>query len=190
MTVVLGWRSWKPGKVLRGESWQINFKREHGPQAGTEAQSFFLTAEKWWVMQEHIKAMTTTFDGLLWIGDPVSEEDHVVHLLASLPLIQHAGYCSWGTHRGSKDRSRHWVIITWRLEAKGTGRCWCKQWDDKNTATQSKETKVPPLWKVWAYQVVYLSYQAVYQLYHMVYRSYQVLYDILWTSKINDCCFC
>lgn len=36
-------------------------------------------------VQEHIKAMTEIFDGLSVIGDPISEEDRVVHLLASLP---------------------------------------------------------------------------------------------------------
>ena len=36
-------------------------------------------------VQEHIKAMTEFFDGLSVIGDPISDEDHVVHLLASLP---------------------------------------------------------------------------------------------------------
>ena len=32
---------------------------------------------------EHIKAMTEIFDGLSVIGDPISDEDRVVHLLAS-----------------------------------------------------------------------------------------------------------
>ena len=36
-------------------------------------------------MQQHIKAMTEIFDSLAVIGDPVDEEDRVVHLLASLP---------------------------------------------------------------------------------------------------------
>ena len=36
-------------------------------------------------VQEHIKAMTEVFDLLSVIGDPVAEEDRVVHLLASLP---------------------------------------------------------------------------------------------------------
>lgn len=45
-------------------------------------------------MQEDIKDMTTIFDGLAEIGDLISDEDPVVHLLASMPLIQHAGYCS------------------------------------------------------------------------------------------------
>ena len=36
-------------------------------------------------VQEHIKTMTETFEELAVIGDAVSEEDQVVHLLASLP---------------------------------------------------------------------------------------------------------
>ena len=35
--------------------------------------------------QTHIKTMTEIFDSLSVIGDPVSEEDRVVHLLVSLP---------------------------------------------------------------------------------------------------------
>ena len=35
-------------------------------------------------VQEHIKAMTEVFDALSVVGDPVSEDDRVVHLLASL----------------------------------------------------------------------------------------------------------
>ena len=36
-------------------------------------------------VQEHVKAMIETFDSLAAAGDPVKEEDRVVHLLASLP---------------------------------------------------------------------------------------------------------
>lgn len=36
-------------------------------------------------VNEHIKTMTEVFEELAVIGDPVSEEDRVVHLLASLP---------------------------------------------------------------------------------------------------------
>ena len=36
-------------------------------------------------VQKHIKALTEIFNGLSVIGDPVAEEDRVVHLLASVP---------------------------------------------------------------------------------------------------------
>ena len=36
-------------------------------------------------VQQHIKSMTETFESLSVIGDPVSDEDRVVYLLASLP---------------------------------------------------------------------------------------------------------
>ena len=36
-------------------------------------------------VQEHFKAVTETFDGLSVIGDPISDEDCVVHLLATFP---------------------------------------------------------------------------------------------------------
>ena len=36
-------------------------------------------------VQKHIKSMTETFEALAVIGDPVTEEDRVVYLLASLP---------------------------------------------------------------------------------------------------------
>ena len=35
-------------------------------------------------VQDHIKTMTEIFDGLSIVGDPVTEEDRVVYLLASL----------------------------------------------------------------------------------------------------------
>ena len=36
-------------------------------------------------IQEHIKSLTEVFEALSVVGDPVSEEDRVVQLLASLP---------------------------------------------------------------------------------------------------------
>ena len=36
-------------------------------------------------VQEHIKTMTETFNALTVIGDKITEEDRMVHLLASLP---------------------------------------------------------------------------------------------------------
>ena len=38
-------------------------------------------------VQDHIKAITEIFDGLFVVGDPVTEEDRVVFLLASLPEL-------------------------------------------------------------------------------------------------------
>ena len=38
-------------------------------------------------VNEHIKAMSEIFEWLAVIGDTVSEEDRVVHLLASLPEL-------------------------------------------------------------------------------------------------------
>ena len=46
---------------------------------------FSLKLEEGESVQEHIKTMTETFEELAVIGDAVSEEDQVVHLLASLP---------------------------------------------------------------------------------------------------------
>ena len=36
-------------------------------------------------VQEHVKAVMEIFEGLSVVGDPVTEENHVVHFLASLP---------------------------------------------------------------------------------------------------------
>ena len=36
-------------------------------------------------MQDHIKSITEVCDELMAIGEVVSEEDHVIYLLASLP---------------------------------------------------------------------------------------------------------
>ena len=36
-------------------------------------------------MQDHVKTMTEIFSELSIVNDPISEEDRVIHLLASLP---------------------------------------------------------------------------------------------------------
>ena len=38
-------------------------------------------------MQDHVKAMTEVFDELSVVGDPIKEEDRVVHLLASYCIV-------------------------------------------------------------------------------------------------------
>ncbi len=38
------------------------------------------------LVQAHIKTMMEVFDGLSVLGDPISDEDRVVYLLASLPM--------------------------------------------------------------------------------------------------------
>lgn len=48
-------------------------------------QLYSLRLENDGSMQEHIRAMTETFNALSVIGDAITEEDRVVHLLASLP---------------------------------------------------------------------------------------------------------
>ena len=57
-----------------------------GQQVATAAKTFFyLRLKEDDSVQEHIKAMTEIFDGLSVIGDPISDEDCVVHLLATFP---------------------------------------------------------------------------------------------------------
>ena len=41
-------------------------------------------------VQEHIKGMMELFDELAVIGDPIEEEDRVVHLLAGAAVVVHA----------------------------------------------------------------------------------------------------
>ena len=54
-------------------------------------------------VQEHVKAMIEVFDGLSVAGDPVSDEDRTVHLLASLPeSYNNARDCSRGKSRGTQ----------------------------------------------------------------------------------------
>lgn len=68
-----------------GEAGKPISEENMGEQAGTEAKSVLFAVENWGVVQEHVKAMTEIFEGLSVIGDPILEEDRVVHLLASLP---------------------------------------------------------------------------------------------------------
>ncbi len=46
---------------------------------------FSLRLKEGELVQQHVKVMTEVFETLSVIGDPITEEDHVVHLLASLP---------------------------------------------------------------------------------------------------------
>ena len=48
-------------------------------------QALFPSLEGGESVQEHIKAMTETFNSLSVIGDTITDEDGVVYLLASLP---------------------------------------------------------------------------------------------------------
>ena len=68
-------------------------------------------------VQEHIRKLTELFEELAVIGDPMKEEDQVVHLLASLPEFFSvcSCYCSriqcWcaengGCHRASANEER------------------------------------------------------------------------------------
>ena len=57
-----------------------------GQQARAVKKTLFVATKE--SVHEHTKAMTELFEVLevlAVIGDPVTEEDHVVHLLASLP---------------------------------------------------------------------------------------------------------
>ena len=57
-----------------------------GQQARAVKKTLFVATKE--SVHEHIKAMTELFEVLevlAVIGDPVTEEDHVMHLLASLP---------------------------------------------------------------------------------------------------------
>ena len=57
-----------------------------GEQTGTEEEALFSVPERERdSVQEHILKMTEVFEELAVVGDPVEEEDRVVHWLASLP---------------------------------------------------------------------------------------------------------
>ena len=54
-----------------------------GQQARAVKKTLFVATKE--SVHEHTKAMTELFEVLAVIGDPVTEEDRAVHLLASLP---------------------------------------------------------------------------------------------------------
>ena len=54
-------------------------------QVATTEKALCIKAEGGESVNEHIKAMSEIFEALAAIGDAVTEEDRVVHLLASLP---------------------------------------------------------------------------------------------------------
>ena len=68
----------RPRRSNHGRSWLISSKL--GQQAGATAKAVFIAAER-----PRLRTMTEVFDALSVVGDPVPEDDRVVHLLASLP---------------------------------------------------------------------------------------------------------
>ena len=63
-------------------------------------------------VNEHIKAMSEIFEGLAVIGDTVSEEDRVVHLLASLPELYNVLVTAL---EAQSEQIPKWGLITERL---------------------------------------------------------------------------
>ena len=63
-------------------------------------------------VNEHIKTMSEIFEGLAVIGDAVSEEDRVVHLLASLPELYNVLVTAL---EAQSENIPKWELITERL---------------------------------------------------------------------------
>ena len=79
-TIVLSLLTVQPSlRYLIGDPSEVWQKLESQFQKRTN----FFEAKRGRFCTEHIKAMTEIFDGLSVIGDPISDEDRVVHLLAS-----------------------------------------------------------------------------------------------------------
>ena len=61
-------------------------KEDVGQQGAPEKKKLYsMRLKEGGSVQDHIKTMTETFNALTVIGDKITEEDRVVHLLASLP---------------------------------------------------------------------------------------------------------
>ena len=71
-----------------------------------------IKAEKRESVNEHIKAMSEIFEALAAIGDAVTEEDRVVHLLASLPVLYSVLVTALETQSENVPR---WDLVTERL---------------------------------------------------------------------------
>ena len=63
-------------------------------------------------VNEHIKTMSEIFEGLAVIGDAVSEEDRVVHLLASLPESYNVLVTAL---EAQSEKIPKWELVTERL---------------------------------------------------------------------------
>ena len=61
------------------------FQKTWANKLGLRRRLYSLKLKEGDAVQEHIRQMTEIFEELAVIGDPVNEEDRVVHLLASLP---------------------------------------------------------------------------------------------------------
>ena len=63
------------------EGWAVEHCQSETAPSASDADR----RAKFYTRREHIKAMTEILDSLSVVGDPVPEEECVVHLLASLP---------------------------------------------------------------------------------------------------------
>ncbi len=70
-----------------GRSSVISFRKNHAWANKLELRRmlYSLKLDEGGSVQAHIKTMMEVFEGLSVVGDPISDEDRVVHLLASLP---------------------------------------------------------------------------------------------------------
>lgn len=83
---LLGANPEDPVVVCNGVSLEIIFSGRHGAnKLELRRKLYALRLKDGESVQEHIKKMTEIFENLSVIDDPVSDEDRVVHLLASLP---------------------------------------------------------------------------------------------------------
>ena len=73
-----------PAKVWKKLSDQFQ-KKTWANKLALRRKLYALRLREGGAVQEHIKEMTELFDELSVVGDPLSDEDRVVHLLASLP---------------------------------------------------------------------------------------------------------
>ena len=72
-------------QLLFGRNLQTSFRKILGLiNLELRCKLYSLCLREGGSVQGHIKALTEIFDALAVVGDPVSEEDRVVHLLASL----------------------------------------------------------------------------------------------------------
>ena len=106
-------------------------------------------------IHSHIKTITEVFDGLSMVGDPISEEDRVVYLLASLP----ESYSMFVMALEANAEVPKMEFVTERLlheerKLKGRRRSQCKQLESHGCRSQIQEerSKMSQLWKIWPHQ--------------------------------------
>ena len=140
--VLAGGTRW-PCCSMEGARWSVSEKIMHSWANKLELRRmlYSLKLDEGGSVQAHIKTMMEVFEGLSVVGDPISDEDRVVHLLASSPDLYGMLVTALNKYRNGLS---NWTIVEWRAKYERT----CQKWyigagrkDNANWGTRYQSAK-------------------------------------------------